>query len=365
MGDVAHPTADRLERLDELLSDRSLASVWFARPSSFAWLTGGDNVVDRTGDIGIAGAGYDGESVTVITDNIEAPRLREEQLPASVEIVEYDWHSSSLASEIQVRSPMPAAADFDIEGFEQIDASTVRQPLAEADIERYRQLGETVASAVEDVCRSIDPAESERAVAGRLRGRLAAAGVDSPVTLVGGSKRAPAYRHLTPTDQATGRYAIVSVTAQRWGLFVSCTRTVALDSPEWLQQRHRQAARVEATALAATREFGGREERGSAIFEQIQQAYDTIGWPEEWRRHHQGGPAGFAGREWIATPETSKRAVLPMAYAWNPTVEGAKSEGTVLVTESGYERLTAGEWPTITVDAVGYDEQFERPAVLD
>jgi hypothetical protein len=53
-----------------------------------------------------------------------------------------------------------------------------------------------------------------------------------------------------------------------------------------------------------------------------------------------------------------------MAYAWSPTVQGAKSEDTYLVTEDGYEVLTAGDWPTRTASAVGYDETFERPDIL-
>jgi hypothetical protein len=122
--------------------------------------------------------------------------------------------------------------------------------------------------------------------------------------------------------------------------------------------------RVEATALSATRSVGAKGGQAAEVFEQVQDAYDELGWDGEWQNHHQGGAAGFAGREWIATPDSDADVVLPMAYAWNPTVEGAKSEDTVLVTESGYETLSHGEWPTETVDAVGFDEQFERPVVL-
>jgi hypothetical protein len=54
-----------------------------------------------------------------------------------------------------------------------------------------------------------------------------------------------------------------------------------------------------------------------------------------------------------------------MAFAWNPTVQGTKSEGTVLVSEEGFERLTApGDWPTREAEAAGHDLTLERPAVL-
>jgi Xaa-Pro aminopeptidase len=362
---MSHPLPSRVERLDSLLAARSLSAVWFARPNAFAWLTGGDNVVDRTADAGVAAAGYDGEQVTVVTNNIERNRLQEEELPESVAVESYDWYESTLTEAVEVTSPTPAAADFDVPGFDDLSGIELRQPLVEADIERYRALGEEVAEAVEAVCRSATPETTEREAAAKLRGRRAEVGIETPVALVGGSQRAPRHRHLTPTETPIEGYAVVSVTAQRDGLFASCTRTVAFDPPAWLEARHEVATRVEATALAATRAVGTTGGQAAAVFEQIQDAYEELGWAGEWRNHHQGGAAGFAGREWIATPDSEAPVRLPMAYAWNPTVEGAKSEDTVLVSESGYETLTEDEWPTKRVDTVGFDEQFDRPAVLD
>ena len=362
---MTHPRPGRVERLDSLLAAQSLSAVWFAEPNSFAWLTGGNNVVDRTAATGVAAAGYDGERITVVTNNIERDRLQAEEVPESVAVESYDWYESTLAEAVRETSPTPATADFDVPGFDDISGHDLRQPLVEADIERYRTLGEAVAEAVEAVCRAVTPETTEREAAADLRGRLARQGIETPVALVGGRQRAPRYRHLTPTQAPIGGYAIVSVTAQRGGLFASCTRTVAFDPPAWLERRHEVATRVEATALAATRTVGNEGEQAAAVFEQIQDAYEELGWAGEWRNHHQGGAAGFAGREWIATPDSEAQVRLPMAYAWNPTVEGAKSEDTVLVTASGYETLTEGEWPTETVDAIGFDEQFQRPAVLD
>jgi len=357
--------SEHLRRLDERLVAGSLAAIWVARPNGFAWLTGGSNVVDRAGSVGVAAAGYDGDEVRLVTNNIEAERLATEELPDDVTVESFDWYESSLAAAVKARSPEPAAADFDVPGFETLDATDLRQPLTEHDVERYRELGAATAGAVEAICREASPEDTEQTAAARLRGRLAEDGIDSPVILIGGQQRAPRYRHPTPTESKIGGYALVVVTAERDGLFASCTRTVAFDPPDWLLERHRAAARVEATALAATREAGAAGGTADDVFETVQDAYDAVGWNGEWRRHHQGGAAGFAGREWIATPDSTEAVHLPMAYAWNPTVEGAKSEDTVLVDAGGYETLTVGDWPTITVEAAGYDETFERPAVLE
>ncbi|WP_424015780.1 M24 family metallopeptidase [Halorubrum xinjiangense] len=361
----------RTERLDAYLDERGLEAVWFARPNGFAWLTGGDNVVDADAPTGVAAAGYDGE-LRVITDNIEADRLADEELPDAFAVESFPWYADSLAEAVAERSPAPAAADFDVPGFEAVDGSRLRQPLTDDDVERYRELGREVAAAVETVCRNLEPEDPEYEVAAGIDISLASRDVDTPVVLVGGGDRAQAFRHYTPSDAALGDYALVSVTAERAGLYASMTRTVAFDAPDWFEERHRAAARVEATAVRATEAaaagaLSGDDDAASGdpasddatpdtagdIFAAIQQAYDAAGFADEWEKHHQGGAAGFAGREWIATPDGDEPVRRPMGYAWNPTVQGTKSEDTHLVTSDLTERLTkTGRWPTHEVEPV-------------
>ncbi|QKY17660.1 M24 family metallopeptidase [Halorubrum sp. CBA1229] len=351
--------AARTDRLDAYLDERGLEAVWFAKPNGFAWLTGGDNVVDADTDVGVAAAGYDG-ALRVITDNVEAERLADEELPDAIAVESFPWHADSLATAVAERSPAPAAADFDVPGFERVDGSRLRQPLTDDDVERYRELGREAAAAVETVCRNLEPEDPEYEVAAGIDISLASRDVDTPVVLVGGAERAQRFRHYTPSDATLGDYALVSVTAERAGLYASLTRTVAFDAPDWLEERHRAAARVEATALAATEaaaegDLAGEDDPDTAgdVFDAIREAYDAVGFADEWREHHQGGAAGFAGREWFAAPGGDEPVRRPMGYAWNPTVRGTKSEDTHLVAPDFTETLTkTGQWPTHEVEPV-------------
>ncbi len=359
---------DKRERLDAYMRRHDLDSVWFARPNSFAWLTGGSNVVDRSSVAGVAAVGYDGTDFVVIANNIEIDRIVAEELPDLDWAVEqFPWYASSLGEAIEsyVGADQRGAADIEIPGFDRVDPSALRQPLTERDRKRYRTLGEETAAAVESVCRELRATDTEHEVAAALQVALSAREIEAPVVLVGGEDRAQQYRHYTPTDAKLGGYCLVSVTAERGGLHASCTRTVAFDPPEWLTERHRIAASVETTALAATQTVAADGGTAGDVFDAIQRAYATLDHEDEWTRHHQGGAAGFAGREWIATPDHDAAVRTPMAYAWNPTVEGAKSEDTALVTDGSIEVLTTtGEWPTKTVQAIDRDVSLDRPAVL-
>lgn len=330
------------ERLDAYLDEHDLEAVWFARPNSFTWLTGGNNVVDREGDIGVAAVGYDGNGLEVVTNNIEGDRLREEELDDDVVVTEFQWYESSLAEAVADHSAEPAAADFDVEGFETVDASPLRQPLTEEDIENYRDLGYDTAEAVEAVCRELQPGDVESEVASALRVALSARGIEVPVALC-----------------SHGHHA-------------SMTRTVAFgeegtpsEEVRELGNTHQGARIVEMTALGATQAVAKFDGDAGDVFDAVQAAYEHVGHPDEWELHHQGGAAGFAGREWVGTPDSDAEVTTPMAYAWNPTIQGTKSEDTVLVTEDGLEVLTTtGQWPTTAVDGWDYDVILERADVL-
>jgi len=117
---------------------------------------------------------------------------------------------------------------------------------------------------------------------------------------------------------------------------------------------------VDAAFIAATRP--GRPL--SQVFQAGLGAYARVGFPEEWRLHHQGGPAGYEPRELVATSNTDALVRMGQAYAWNPSITGAKSEDTIMVGPEGFENLTVmGGWPMVEAEVDG--QVISRPAVLE
>lgn len=80
------------------------------------------------------------------------------------------------------------------------------------------------------------------------------------------------------------------------------------------------------------------------IFGEIKAAYVRHGFgAEQWEQHHQGGPAGYAGRDPRVTAATTDAVVLNQPFTWNPAGPGVKIEDTVQLTESWIKFLTVDD----------------------
>ena len=107
----------------------------------------------------------------------------------------------------------------------------------------------------------------------------------------------------------------------------------------------------------------------------LDEGYAREGAAGGWAGHYQGGPIGFAQREFEIAPCQrdsrwySARIEAGHAVAWNPSLPGgAKAEDTYLVHPGGMERVTTGRaapgglaWPVEDGD----DVAPPRPAMLE
>ncbi|WP_435102288.1 M24 family metallopeptidase [Halarchaeum sp. P4] len=369
---MAYAIETKLDRIDALRERRDLDELWFLTPANYGWLSGGDPVVDATSDVGVAALGVGDDGVRVLAPNNERERIIDEELPAleaagvTPDVTEYGWAEHSLREAVAATHRGEAAADVPVPGLDTVNATPLRAPMPAAERERYRSACVETAEAVEAVARDITPETTENEAAGALAQALLQRGFRAPVVLVGGAERSQRHRHFTPTDAELGGFAHLTVVSERGGHDVAVTRTVAFDPPEWLRERHDVACRVAATAAAATREHGDADGTAGDVFDAIESAYAELGHEGEWREHHQGGAIASETREWTATPGAETALAVPMPFAWNPTVQGAKCEDTLLVTADDVEVATAtGEWPTTTYDAVGYDASVAFHDPLD
>jgi Xaa-Pro dipeptidase len=240
----------------------------------------------------------------------------------------------------------------------QPDLSSLRRSLGPEELDRYRAAGAAAADAFAEALDALRPELWELSAAGELAGPLVARGFTTPVVLVGGERRAAVHRHPLPTREPLGRFALLAVTAEREGLYVSMTRVASFGPPPpELERAVRAAAEVDAAVLGASRPGATLGE----LFAVLVRAYEAGGFAEEWRRHHQGGLTGYRGREVFAVPGDPTRLPEACAVAWNPSVTGGgKSEDTALVTVAGIEVLTrTPDLPELATTA-----GLPRPAIV-
>src|ERR671916_1140996 len=142
-----HP---RQQRLRELMERQDLGALLLRRSVNFAWYTGGaDNRVDHASPFGVADVLVTLEAEYVFTNNIEAPRMRDEQT-SDFEVVEHPWYEDELDAVREVVGDTPLGADFPLEGAPDVsdEIAPLRYVLDPDALERYRRVGTQPAGGV-------------------------------------------------------------------------------------------------------------------------------------------------------------------------------------------------------------------------
>jgi Xaa-Pro dipeptidase len=335
---MSRETRDR--SLRELMDGHGVGALLLSTPANFAWYTGGaDNRVDHGDPVGVASVLVTTDDAYILTNNIEAPRMREEQTP-EMEMVEHPWHEESAALLRDLTGGGGVGTDFPSTSGPDLSAeiSPLRYVLDEDAIEDYRRLGEDTSVAVSEAADVLSPETDEFEAAAELSAACFRRGMFAPVLLAASEERLVRHRHPVPHGGPLGKQAMLVVCAERGGLFVSLTRMIYFQELDPQTARRQEACEE---VLRRMREEATREERTLAqAFEDCRRFYAEAGFPEGWRNHHQGGMTGYASREVIATPGTQQEITEGQAFAWNPSLEGAKAEETFVLGQDGPEMLT-------------------------
>lgn len=364
--------AEKIDRVRGLLAAQGLSGALFTRQATVGWITAGlEDVIIRNGDPGFVWALVVPDGAYLVTQNIEGPRVVDEEHPAELgfEVVQVPWQEEPYDSRVtELCDPAGLVND----GFGPGrplggDLQRLRMALTEGERARYDALGRDACAALETSVRSVERGMTERELAARFVSELELRSILPSVLLVGADDRHMRFRHPSVADAPIEREVLTVLVGVRGGLHIATTRTVSLEPVgSTLRERHRAACEAEAHEIAAT--------RPGATYGQALQAgidtYERLGFKDEWRHHYQGGPIGYGPREFgpapIAHPNafTDRPVELHHAAAWNPTVQGAKSEDTFLVEPDGNRVITdSGAWPMLEIETPA--GVIPRPAILE
>jgi Xaa-Pro dipeptidase len=339
--------AARRTRLRELMERRGAGAVVLRRPENFAWYTGGGNSrVEYASPVGVADVVLTADGEWVLTSTIEGPRMRDEEA-VGFEVVEYPWEQGPDAALSELTEDRPVAADVPLDGAAVLgeDLDAIRRVLDFDAIERLRAVGADLSTALQEAAGAVAPGMTEHRVADEIaaacRCRAWSPPCCSPPPTSGSGSTA--IRCPRPRRSTAGRCwspPPSAAASTRTSPGLSCSRSSTPGS-----RADRTSATRSSLGCATRRPGPGRTV--AEAFADCRRFYAEAGYSDEWRLHHQGGITGYASREVIATPASEVEIEAGQAFAWNPSITGAKAEETFVLTDSGSEVVAGARTPVV------------------
>lgn len=349
-----------------LLDPLGLDGILIKRQSNFTWLTAGcRNLVGIATEMGVSSALITHDGAHILCNNIEAPRLIEEEAieAQGYAVHAFPWHEDREATLARELAGERLGADFALPGAADVakHLAPLRYALTPWEVARYREVGATTARVIEETTAEIRPGDREDTVVGRLAARLWDQGLDYITIFCAADDRIARFRHPLATERRVDKRAMLCVNARRSGLIVSLTRFVQFGKvPADLRRRYDATVRVDCALMAHTRP-------GRPVVEAFRKGIETyaeVGFADEFQLHHQGGAIGYEGRDYKATFASPQVVQENQGFAWNPSITGAKSEDTMLATIGGPEILSPPvTFPVLEMEVGGV--AFKRPDILE
>ncbi|WP_195277425.1 M24 family metallopeptidase [Anaerotruncus rubiinfantis] len=357
----------KLDRIRKALERLSLDAVYLKRQDNFAWMTGGGINYVGLGEMGNCSLLITRDSQYAITTNIEAARMRDEE---KLEDLGYPihcqtWYENAFEGETIRRLVPSGKVGFDHGNPAGPNISNeirlLRFSLTESEVERYLVGGYLTARAIEETIAQARPGDSELSIIGKLAHRIRETGLDVVSAMCAADDRISNYRHPVPTDRIVRERVQLGGNMRYRGLIICCTRLMNfVPVSSQLASQYRANVEIDCTLMANSipgQSFVSALEAG-------QKAYEAHGYGEEFKLHHQGGPIGYAGRDYRVDFSTPGLIQENQAFCWNPSITGTKSEDTVIATSHGIipvSRPVICPVMTVTVE----DQTFTRPAIWE
>jgi hypothetical protein len=350
-------------RIANLLQEVGCEGLLVLEPANFAWL--GSGAAAR----GILDEGehpalyFSPDQRWVISSNVDSQRLFDEELDGlGFQLKEWPWHwgrEQLLADLCQGRT---VACDQPLGSCKLVGPRLHRLRRAVTPYEEacYRALGLIVSHALEATCRTLNPGETEREVAGQLAHRLLHRGATPLNITVAADGRCGSYRQANFMSVPVQRYCMLEITARKYGLCATASRSVCFGVPDpEFRKQHDAACKVSATYIASS--------WPDAVPRQVlgygKRVYLLTNYEHEWRSCPQGHLTGRQPVELTLTPQTEELFQANWPLTWRARVGPASSCDTFVITEQGPRPVTPPElWPLKRIRVQG--AEFFRPDLL-
>jgi Xaa-Pro aminopeptidase len=207
----------------------------------------------------------------------------------------------------------------------------------------YRDIGKSIAHAVEATARNLGHGQTEAEITGQLGHRLLRHGIEPVVMSIAADGRGHKYRRSGSAGVPVTRTCVIQATGQREGLYATCSRSISFGPPpEEFRIAHDLATKQSALYRALTlpgNTIYGIGEAGRAILANTPHEFD-------WRLSQPGYGAGRFPAEELRRSGQNEELVAGQAVVWQPRVGPAAIVDTVIVTSGEPVLVTPSEdWP--------------------
>jgi Xaa-Pro aminopeptidase len=369
----AAPQSDRRADIDTkqariaaLLNQIECEGLMILDQANLAWLTSG--AVARTildpGEL--PGLYFTPAQRWLLASNVESQRMFDEEMDGlGFLLKEWPWHWRREQLLTDLCQGRTVATDVSRPYSAKVigpHLRLMRRTMTIYEQACYQQLGELLAQALEAVCRTAQPGDSERELAGQLSHRLLRRGAVPAALSVSADGRSRVYRRHGFTAARVDRSCIIMATVRKYGLHATAARSFCFGPlEEVLREQHFTACKVAATYIASTWPDAMPQE----ILNAGKRVYLLTGFEHEWHLCPQGHLTGRAPVELNLSPETTELLRGGYVVTWGPTVGAAVCCDTFLVSDAGPELLTPanGDWPLVSVRVSG--AEFKCPHILE
>ena len=365
---IAEEIAEKKKRIRNFMAQNDLDALLLRRTANYAWLTGGGiNYVAYVTDFGASPMLFTDDGEYVVANNIEATRLRDEELieEQGYRLETYSWHNDSGEADIIARlvaGKKSFASDCGYPGSKDVNGeiAKLRYSLTEWEVERYEWFGKKVSTAIEAVCAEIQPGDRECGICGRLVDLLWQDRIDNINNFCAADDRIGRFRHPLPTERKVKNRVMVCVNARYKGLIITITRHVHF-GPVSAELRKLYADNLAIDNIMMVNSVPGHP-LTDPFLKGIEE-YKRLGYEGEWELHHQGGTIGYIGRDHRVS-WTTKGDIQPnQAFSWNPSITGSKTEDIIIATPEGVRQITYPvTFPVLKCAVEG--QTLERPDIL-
>lgn len=356
----------KLSRARAVLKEQNASAMLVGLQPNFSWLScGGEAHIPLNTDRSFGELIVTPRDFYVLANRIEMGSLQDEVVRGlGAKPLLWEWHDSASGQKLVTDIADPKKILSDTGNWGTNARPDLIHPLHYAllpeEVKRYRALGKATEAAINETCRAIKPGQTEFEIAGQLAQAAWKRNITPVVVLIATDERIHKYRHPRPTKKKLKRHAMLVLCARQHGLIVAMTRIVHFGKvPKEVQRRHVAVCAVDVALQQNTRVGTPVRE----VFKAGVAEYTNQGFTGEWTLHHQGGPCGYQGRDYLGTFEAPGVVLENQPYAWNPSITGSKSEDTILATAKGPVNITESkDWPAVAVKWKG--KTVKRPDIL-